>query len=104
MKTTFRLLAALAVVAFLSVSASPLRAAPAHAAVTITIATVDNPQMIDMQHLTPNFTKQYGINVKYVVLPGEHAAPEDHVGRGDRRRRLRPGNRGHLRGADLGQE
>ena len=69
MKTTFRLLAALAVVAFLSVSASPLRAAPAHAAVTITIATVDNPQMIDMQHLTSNFTKQYGINVKYVVLP-----------------------------------
>ncbi len=69
MKTTFRMFAAVVVVAFLSISAAPLRAAPAHAAVTITIATVDNPQMIDMEHLTPTFTKKYGINVKYVVLP-----------------------------------
>jgi sorbitol/mannitol transport system substrate-binding protein len=36
---------------------------------TITIATVNNPDMIVMQSLTPTFTKKYGINVKYVTLP-----------------------------------
>src|SRR5213592_3344439 len=37
--------------------------------VTITIATVNNPDMIVMQSLTPTFTKKYGIKVKYVTLP-----------------------------------
>lgn len=69
MNAISRLLTALVVVVCFSISAAPLRAAPAHAAVTITIATVNNPQMIDMQHLTPAFTTKYGINVKYVVLP-----------------------------------
>jgi sorbitol/mannitol transport system substrate-binding protein len=36
---------------------------------TITIATVNNPHMIVMRSLTSNFTKQYGIKVKYVTLP-----------------------------------
>ena len=41
----------------------------AHQATTITIATVNNPDMIVMQSLTSVFTKKYGINVKYVTLP-----------------------------------
>ena len=36
---------------------------------TLTIATVNNPDMVVMESLTSNFTKQYGINVKYVTLP-----------------------------------
>jgi len=36
---------------------------------TITIATVNNPDMIVMQALTSDFTKRYGIKVKYVTLP-----------------------------------
>ena len=40
-----------------------------HAAVTLNIATVNNPNMIEMQHLTPIFEKQYGIKVNYVTLP-----------------------------------
>jgi sorbitol/mannitol transport system substrate-binding protein len=38
-------------------------------ATTITIATVNNPDMVVMQSLTSSFTKKYGINVKYVTLP-----------------------------------
>jgi sorbitol/mannitol transport system substrate-binding protein len=45
------------------------QAAVSKAAVTLNIATVNNPNMIEMQHLTPLFEKQYGINVKYVTLP-----------------------------------
>ena len=37
---------------------------------TITIATVNNPDMVTMQKLTPEFNKKYpDINVKWVVLP-----------------------------------
>jgi sorbitol/mannitol transport system substrate-binding protein len=36
---------------------------------TITIATVNNGDMIVMQSLTSLFTKKYGIKVKYVTLP-----------------------------------
>jgi sorbitol/mannitol transport system substrate-binding protein len=36
---------------------------------TITIATVNNGDMIVMQSLTSVFTKKYGIKVKYVTLP-----------------------------------
>ncbi|WP_034388436.1 sugar ABC transporter substrate-binding protein [Deinococcus sp. YIM 77859] len=44
--------------------------ASAQAATTITIATVNNPDMVTMQKLTPEFTKKYpDINVKWVVLP-----------------------------------
>ncbi|WP_102127657.1 ABC transporter substrate-binding protein [Deinococcus planocerae] len=44
--------------------------ASAQAATTITIATVNNPDMVTMQRLTPEFTKKYpDINVKWVVLP-----------------------------------
>jgi sorbitol/mannitol transport system substrate-binding protein len=38
-------------------------------ATTITIATVNNGDMIVMESLTKDFTKKYGINVKYVTLP-----------------------------------
>jgi sorbitol/mannitol transport system substrate-binding protein len=38
-------------------------------AVTVTIAVVNNGNMDVMQSLTSNFTKKYGINVKYVSLP-----------------------------------
>jgi sorbitol/mannitol transport system substrate-binding protein len=42
----------------------------AQAATTITIATVNNPDMVTMQRLTPEFNKQYpDITVKWVVLP-----------------------------------
>jgi sorbitol/mannitol transport system substrate-binding protein len=37
--------------------------------VTVTIAVVNNGNMDVMQSLTSNFTKKYGINVKYVSLP-----------------------------------
>ncbi|MDV6374990.1 ABC transporter substrate-binding protein [Deinococcus arenicola] len=44
--------------------------ATAQAATTITIATVNNPDMVTMQKLSPEFTKKYpDINVKWVVLP-----------------------------------
>src|ERR671936_3101523 len=36
---------------------------------TLTIATVNNGDMIVMQSLTKNFTRKYGIKVKYVTLP-----------------------------------
>lgn len=38
-------------------------------ATTVTIATVNNPQMLQMQKLSPVFTKQTGIKVNWVVLP-----------------------------------
>src|SRR3981189_2232474 len=41
----------------------------AHRATTPTIATVNNPDMVVMQSLTSDFTKKFGINVKYVTLP-----------------------------------
>jgi sorbitol/mannitol transport system substrate-binding protein len=41
----------------------------AHSGVTLTIATVNNDNMIVMQSLTSVFTKKYGIKVKYVTLP-----------------------------------
>jgi sorbitol/mannitol transport system substrate-binding protein len=39
------------------------------AGTTITIATVSNPDMVVMESLTPQFTKETGIKVKYVTLP-----------------------------------
>ncbi len=36
---------------------------------TITIASVNNPQMIDMQHAVSDFTKKTGIKVNFVTLP-----------------------------------
>jgi sorbitol/mannitol transport system substrate-binding protein len=38
-------------------------------ATTLTIATVNNGDMIVMQSLTSTFTQKYGIKVKYVTLP-----------------------------------
>jgi sorbitol/mannitol transport system substrate-binding protein len=68
-----RRLLALPTLAALLVAAAPAQAArsdaPTHASVTLTIATVNNPDMIEMEKLTPTFEKQYGINVKYETLP-----------------------------------
>ncbi len=36
---------------------------------TLTIASVNNPQMIDMQHVSSDFTKKTGIKVNFVILP-----------------------------------
>lgn len=51
------------------VGVSSAHPAARQAQVTITIATVNNPDMVVMQSLTPTFTKKYGIKVKYVTLP-----------------------------------
>ncbi|GGR13844.1 ABC transporter substrate-binding protein [Deinococcus ruber] len=49
---------------------SALLVGTAAQAATITIATVNNPDMVTMQKLTPEFTKKYpDIQVKWVVLP-----------------------------------
>jgi sorbitol/mannitol transport system substrate-binding protein len=37
--------------------------------VTITVATVNNPDMIVMEELSSQFTKETGININWVVLP-----------------------------------
>jgi len=38
-------------------------------ATTLTIATVNNPDMLQMQKLSPQFTKETGIKLDWVVLP-----------------------------------
>ncbi len=73
MKVIRRVFLTVSIVATLSAVAAPAQAArplaTAHAGVTITIGTVNNGDMIEMEHLTPIFEKQYGINVKYDTLP-----------------------------------
>ena len=55
------------------VAAALLAALPAWAgraaAATLTIATVNNPDMLVMQKLSPQFTKETGIKLDWVVLP-----------------------------------
>src|SRR5579864_5220976 len=71
-KVIRRIFLTVSIVATLTALAIPAQAArpqaAAHAPVTITIGTVNNPDMIEMEHLTPIFEKQYGINVKYDTL------------------------------------
>ena len=56
--------------AFVLALAAFVGVATAHrTATTITIATVNNGDMIVMEGLTSDFTKKYGIKVKYVTLP-----------------------------------
>src|SRR5438067_8189771 len=73
MKRIHRLFLTVLIVATLTAVVPTTQAARpqavSHAATTLTIATVNNPHMVDMQHLTPTFEKQYGIKVKYVTLP-----------------------------------
>jgi sorbitol/mannitol transport system substrate-binding protein len=57
------LLVALGLATFVGVGSARTKAT------TITIATVNNGDMIVMEGLTKEFTKKYGINVKYVTLP-----------------------------------
>jgi sorbitol/mannitol transport system substrate-binding protein len=68
-KAIKRIFFTLPVVATLGAVVAPAQAARPSAAVTITVATVNNGDMIVMQHLTPIFEKQYGINVKFDTLP-----------------------------------
>jgi sorbitol/mannitol transport system substrate-binding protein len=72
-KAVKRIFLSVPIVATLAAAAVPAQAARpatgAHAPVTITVATVNNGDMIEMQHLTPIFEKQYGINVKFDTLP-----------------------------------
>lgn len=58
----------IAVVAF-AVVASGSASQARTTGTTITIATVSNPDMVVMESLTPQFTKETGISVKYVTLP-----------------------------------
>src|SRR5437879_4896831 len=51
------------------VGVSSARTTAARGSTTLTIATVNNGDMIVMQSLTSAFTKKYGIKVKYVTLP-----------------------------------
>jgi sorbitol/mannitol transport system substrate-binding protein len=51
------------------VGGSSAQSVAGQAQATITIATVNNPDMIVMKSLTSRFTKKYGIKVKYVTLP-----------------------------------
>ncbi|HEV3157450.1 MAG TPA: sugar ABC transporter substrate-binding protein [Candidatus Baltobacteraceae bacterium] len=66
-------LSGLAVACVIAISAGEYRSSPSVAAMspsaTLTIVTVNNPQMIDMEKLTPEFTKETGIAVNYVTLP-----------------------------------
>jgi sorbitol/mannitol transport system substrate-binding protein len=59
---------ALSLVMFVAAGSGRTDAQPAQDT-TITIATVNNPHMIVMRSLTSDFTKKYGIKVKYVILP-----------------------------------
>jgi len=51
------------------VAASSARLTAHKATATLTIATVNNPDMVVMQSLTSDFTKKYDVDVKYVTLP-----------------------------------
>jgi sorbitol/mannitol transport system substrate-binding protein len=64
-----RMVVSLIGVVILSLSALAAGSGARSKDVTLTIATVNNGDMIVMQSLTAEFTKQYGINVKYVTLP-----------------------------------
>lgn len=73
MKVIKRVFLTLSIIATLGAVAAPVQAArplaPAHAAASITIGTVNNGDMLEMEHLTPIFEKQYGITVKFDTLP-----------------------------------
>src|SRR5664279_1677695 len=50
-------------------SAAPVPKAEAQSTTTLTIATVNNPQMVDMQHEVGDFEKSTGIKVNFETLP-----------------------------------
>jgi len=60
---------AIVAVALAVTAASGATGSHANAGTTITIATVSNPDMVVMESLTSQFTKETGIHVKYVTLP-----------------------------------
>jgi sorbitol/mannitol transport system substrate-binding protein len=64
-----RLVVSLSLVGVLSLAAFVGGSGARSKGATLTIATVNNPDMIVMQSLTSDFTKKYGIDVKYVTLP-----------------------------------
>lgn len=53
----------------IALSAAPPPSALAQSTTTLTIATVNNPQMVDMQHAVGDFTKSTGIKVNFLTLP-----------------------------------
>lgn len=65
----FRLTVAGASVALLCAIAIAAPHAVAQSQTTLTIATVNNPQMVDMQHAVGDFEKQTGIKVRFETLP-----------------------------------
>ncbi len=56
-------------VALLGVIALAAPHAFAQGQTTLTVATVNNPQMVDMQHAVGDFEKQSGIKVRFETLP-----------------------------------
>jgi sorbitol/mannitol transport system substrate-binding protein len=50
-------------------SSAPVPRAEAQSSTTLTIATVNNPQMVDMQHEVGDFEKSTGIKVNFETLP-----------------------------------
>ena len=77
-------------------AATLLGAAPSVAQTTLTIATVNNGDMIRMQALTSEFTaKNPDINVKWVTLE-ENVLPARHHRHRDQRRAVRRADHRHL--------
>src|SRR6516164_7051464 len=78
-------------------------ARPSPADTTLTIATVNNGDMIRMQMLTDDFKKRNpGIDLEWVTR-GECASREGHDRHCDESGPVRRADDRHLRGADLGQ-
>jgi sorbitol/mannitol transport system substrate-binding protein len=68
LNTTTRTLAFIGASAIV-LSACPPPSAVAQSQTTLTIATVNNPQMVDMQHAVGDFEKSTGIKVNFETLP-----------------------------------
>lgn len=68
MNSTSRILAFIGTSAILLSAAAP-PSAVAQSGTTLTIATVNNPQMVDMQHAVGDFEKSTGIKVNFETLP-----------------------------------
>jgi sorbitol/mannitol transport system substrate-binding protein len=68
LNTTSRILAFIGASAIVLSASSP-PSAIAQSTTTLTIATVNNPQMVDMQHAVGDFEKSTGIKVNFETLP-----------------------------------
>ena len=78
---------------------------PAYAETTLTIATVNNGNMIDMQKLTDDFTKANpDIKLNWVTLEENVLRQKVTTDIATQGRPVRRSDDRHLRDADLGQE